>query len=62
VKKRSQTKTTLAGASAWTKRNKASGEFMGLKRPAKGKKAAKTFKGGGSKKSATKKARKTARR
>jgi hypothetical protein len=35
VKKRSQTKTTLAGASAWTKRNKSSGEFMALKRPGK---------------------------
>jgi hypothetical protein len=33
VKKRSQTKTTLGGASAWTKRNKGSGEFMALKRP-----------------------------
>jgi hypothetical protein len=44
VKKRSQTKTTLAGASAWTKRNRSSGEFMALKRPSK-KKAAKKFKG-----------------
>jgi hypothetical protein len=35
VKKRSQTKTTLGGASAWTKRNKGSGEFMALKRPGK---------------------------
>ncbi len=45
VKKRSQTKTTLGGASAWTKRNKGSGEFMALKRPGKKKKAAKKFKG-----------------
>src|SRR6478672_3240724 len=45
VKKRSQTKTTLGGASAWTKRNKNSGEFMALKRPGKKKKAAKKFKG-----------------
>ena len=44
VKKRSQTKTTLGGASAWTKRNRDSGEFMALKRPGK-KKAAKKFKG-----------------
>jgi hypothetical protein len=44
VKKRSQTKTTLAGASAWTKRNRSSGEFMALKRPSK-KEAAKKFKG-----------------
>ncbi|MCP3442309.1 hypothetical protein [Bradyrhizobium sp. CCGUVB14] len=45
VKKRSQTRSTLGGASAWTKRNKASGEFIGVKKPAKGKKAAKKFKG-----------------
>lgn len=45
VKKRSQTKTTLGGASAFTKRDKASGEFKGVKKPAKGKKAAKKFKG-----------------
>jgi hypothetical protein len=44
VKKRSQAKTTLGGASAWTKRNKNSGEFMALKRPGK-KKTAKKFKG-----------------
>ena len=43
VKKRSQTRTTLGGASAWTKRNRNSGEFMALKRPGK-KKAAKKFK------------------
>jgi hypothetical protein len=34
-KKRSQVKTKLDGASAWTKRNKTSGEFMALKKPAK---------------------------
>jgi hypothetical protein len=45
VKKRSQTKTTLGGASAWTKRNKNSGEFMALKRPGKKMKAAKKFQG-----------------
>jgi hypothetical protein len=45
VKKRSQTKTTLGGASAWAKRGKNSGEFMALKRPGKKKKAAKKFKG-----------------
>jgi hypothetical protein len=44
VKKRSQLKTTLAGATAWTKRNKTSGEFMAVKKPAT-KKAAKKFKG-----------------
>jgi hypothetical protein len=35
VKKRSQLKTTLGGATAWTKRNKKGGEFMAVKRPAK---------------------------
>jgi hypothetical protein len=55
VKKRSQTKTTLGGASAFTKRDKASGEFMGVKKPAKGKKAAKKFKGVRLEKTATKK-------
>ena len=44
VKKRSQTKTTIGGASGWTKRSKSSGEFMAVKRPAR-KKAAKKFKG-----------------
>lgn len=45
VKKRSQLKTTLGGARAWTKRSKKSGEFIALKKPAKKKKAAKKFKG-----------------
>ena len=45
VKKRTQLKTTLGGASAWTKRNKKSGEFMAVKKPAKKTKAAKKFKG-----------------
>jgi hypothetical protein len=45
VKKRSQLKTTLGGATAWTKRNKKDGEFMAVKKPAKKKKAAKKFKG-----------------
>ena len=45
VNKRSQLKTTLAGASAWTKRSKASGEFMALKKPPTKKNAAKKFKG-----------------
>jgi hypothetical protein len=45
VKKRSQTKATLGGASAWAKRSKESGEFMALKRPGKKKQAAKKFKG-----------------
>jgi len=32
VKKRSQFKSKLAGATAWTKRNKKGGEFMGVKK------------------------------
>ena len=46
---------TLGGASAWTKRNKGSGEFMALKRPGKKKKAAKKFKGVRTEKAAFKK-------
>ena len=45
VKKRTQLKTRLAGATAWTKRSKTSGEFMAVKKPAKKTKAAKKFKG-----------------
>ena len=45
VKKRSQVKTKLGGATAWTKRNKNNGEFMAVKMPAKKTKAAKKFKG-----------------
>ncbi|MCP3402047.1 MULTISPECIES: hypothetical protein [unclassified Bradyrhizobium] len=45
VKKRSQTKSTIGGASAWTKRERSSGEFMAVKRPGKKKKTAKKFKG-----------------
>jgi hypothetical protein len=45
VKKRSQVKTKLGGAAAWTKRSKKSGEFMAVKKLAKKTKAAKKFKG-----------------
>jgi hypothetical protein len=45
VKKRSQVKTHLGGATAWTKRNKKSGAFMAVKKAAKKTKAAKKFKG-----------------
>jgi hypothetical protein len=64
VKKRSQTKTTIVGASGWTKRDRSSGEFMAVKRPRKAKKAAKKFKGVRVEKKSTKKkkARTTARR
>lgn len=44
VKKRTQIKTTLGGATAWTKRNKKGGEFMAVKNQWQ-KKAAKKFKG-----------------
>lgn len=57
VKKRSQTKTTLGGASAFTKRDKSSGEFMAVKTPTKGKTAAKKFKGVRVEKKAKKKSR-----
>ncbi|MDB5654414.1 MAG: hypothetical protein JWQ94_2027 [Tardiphaga sp.] len=35
VKKRSQTKTTMSGASTWTKRDTTSGEFMAVKKARK---------------------------
>lgn len=44
VKRRTQLKTKLGGATAWTKRSKKSGEFMAIKKPAK-KTTAKKFKG-----------------
>jgi len=45
VRKRSQVKSTLGGASAWTKRSKTSGRFLAVKKPAVGKTTAKKFKG-----------------
>jgi hypothetical protein len=45
VRKRSQLKTALGGASAWTKRSRTSGEFMAVKKPPAKKKAARKFKG-----------------
>jgi len=36
VKKRTQLKTALGGATAFTKRNEKGGEFMAVKEPAKG--------------------------
>lgn len=35
VKKRSQTKTTMGGASTWTKRDRSTGEFMAVKKVAR---------------------------
>lgn len=45
VRKRSQVKSSLGGASAWTKRSKESGKFVAMKKPARGESAAKRFKG-----------------
>jgi hypothetical protein len=45
VKKRTPRKTKLGGITAWTKRDKTSGEFMAVKKPAVKKTAAKKFKG-----------------
>lgn len=45
VKKRSQVKTKLAGATAWTKRSKTSGEFMAVKKAGAKAQVAKKFKG-----------------
>ena len=45
VRKRSQLKATLGGATAWTKRNKTSGEFIAVKKPLAKKTVAKKFKG-----------------
>lgn len=36
VRKRSQTKTTMGGATTWTKRDKSTGEFMAVKKAKKG--------------------------
>lgn len=35
VKKRSQTETTMGGATTWTKRDRESGEFMAIKKAPK---------------------------
>ena len=45
VKKRTQLKARLGGVTALTKRNKSSGEFMAVKKPAAKEKTAKKFKG-----------------
>ena len=62
VKKRSQVRTKLGGATAWTKRSRKSGEFLAVKRPAKKTKAAKKFKGVRVEKAGRKKARADGRR
>jgi hypothetical protein len=45
VRKRSQLKTRIGGATSWTRRDKTSGEFIAAKRPSKKKAAGKEFKG-----------------
>ena len=45
AKKRTQLKTSLGGATAWTKRNTSLGEFMAVKKPTKKTSSAKKFKG-----------------
>ena len=45
VRKRSQLKTELGGARAWTKRSTSSGKFMAVKNPVATKTSAKKFKG-----------------
>ncbi|MCK1511612.1 hypothetical protein IVB22_03300 [Bradyrhizobium sp. 190] len=45
VKRRSQVKTKLGGASAWTKRSKSSGKLMAAKKLVAKKTSAKKFKG-----------------
>ena len=62
VRNRAQTKTTIDGASGWTKRSKSSGEFMAVKRPTKKRNAAKKFKGVRVEKAATKRKVKKASR
>lgn len=52
VKKRSQTKTTMGGATTWTKREKGSGEFMAIKKAPKKPATKKTAKSSASGKSA----------
>ena len=59
VKKRTQLKTKLGGVTAFTKRNKTSGEFMAVKKPAKKKTAAKKFKGVRMEKSPAKKSKRS---
>lgn len=44
VRKRSQVKTVLAGATTWTKRSKVTGEFMAVKKASKDE-PAKKFRG-----------------
>lgn len=61
VRKRSQTKTTMGGATTWTKRDTKSGEFMTVKKAAKKTTVKKTVKKAAPKKAAAAK-KKTAKK
>lgn len=52
VRKRSRVKTTIGGASGYTKRDRSTGEFMAVKKP-----TSKKFKGVRTEKRATKKSK-----
>jgi hypothetical protein len=54
VKKRSQVKTNLGGASGWSKRSTSSGKFMAVNKPVAKKTSTKKFKGVRAKKTAAK--------
>jgi hypothetical protein len=54
VKKRSQVKTNLGGASGWSKRSTSSGKFMAVNKPVAKKTSAKKFKGVRAEKTAAK--------
>jgi hypothetical protein len=54
VKKRSQVKTNLGGASGWSKRSTSSGKFMAVNKPVAKKTSAKKFKGARAEKTAAK--------
>jgi hypothetical protein len=54
VKKRSQVKTKLGGAGAWTKRSTSSGKFMAVRKRIATKTSAKKFKGVRAEKKASK--------
>ena len=45
VRKRSQVRTKLGSASAWTKRSASSGKFMAVKKPVAKRTSARKFKG-----------------
>ncbi|WP_084293149.1 hypothetical protein [Bradyrhizobium sp. WSM3983] len=54
VKKRSQTKTTIGGASGWTKRDRSSGEFMAVKKAGQGQESCQEVQGSAGRKESCK--------